>query len=322
MILADKIIQLRKRNGWSQEELAEKLNVSRQSVSKWESAGSIPDISKIIEMSRIFEVSTDYLLKDDSSEIVYEENFTEESIRVFSLEEAQDYMSLVKRMGNRFSFGVMLCILSPIALILLAGAAEGKLISLSEDAAGGIGVAILLVLIAIAVAIFIPSGMKLEQYRFIEKGEFQLGYGVEAVVREKKKNREHSLMASLVIGVSLCIVSTIPLILAGVSGAGDMVCIEFLSIMLVIISIGVQFLIRSGEEKKSYDQLLFEGEFQPQERERVKKHEKIGGIYWPIMVAIYLGWSFWTNDWHITWIVWPVAELLFAAITNAFSDGK
>ena len=121
MILADKIIQLRKRNGWSQEELAEKLNVSRQSVSKWESAGSIPDISKIIEMSRIFEVSTDYLLKDDSSEVVYEENFTEESIRVFSLEEAQDYMSLVKRMGNRISFGVMLCILSPITLILLIG---------------------------------------------------------------------------------------------------------------------------------------------------------------------------------------------------------
>ena len=65
MILADKIIQLRKKNGWSQEELAEKLNVTRQSVSKWESAQSIPDLQKILQLSQIFEVSTDYLLKDE-----------------------------------------------------------------------------------------------------------------------------------------------------------------------------------------------------------------------------------------------------------------
>lgn len=41
MILSEKIVQLRKKNGWSQEELAEKLNISRQSVSKWESGGSL-----------------------------------------------------------------------------------------------------------------------------------------------------------------------------------------------------------------------------------------------------------------------------------------
>lgn len=322
MILADKIIQLRKKNGWSQEELAEKLNVSRQSVSKWESAGSIPDISKILEMSRIFEVSTDYLLKDDSREEIYEESYEEESIRVLPLEEAQTYMSLVKRLGSKISFGVMLCILSPITLLLLAGAAEGKLISLSEDAAGGIGVGVLLVLIAIAVAIFIPCGIKMESYRFIETGDFKLGYGVEAVVRDKKKIREHSLVVSQIIGVCLCIISVIPLVLAGVSGASDMVCIIFLSLMLLIISIGVQFLIRSAEEKKSYDQLLFEGEFHPEERKKVKKHDKIGGIYWPIIVAIYFGWSFLTNDWKITWVVWPIAGLLFAAISNAFSDEK
>ena len=65
MILADKIIDLRKKAGWSQEELAQQLGVSRQSVSKWEGAQSIPDIDKILQMSRIFGVSTDYLLKDE-----------------------------------------------------------------------------------------------------------------------------------------------------------------------------------------------------------------------------------------------------------------
>lgn len=65
MILADKIILLRKRKGWSQEELAEQLSVTRQSVSKWEGAQSVPDIQKIIQMSEIFGVTTDYLLKEE-----------------------------------------------------------------------------------------------------------------------------------------------------------------------------------------------------------------------------------------------------------------
>ena len=64
MILADKIIDLRKKAGWSQDELASKLNVTRQSVSKWEGAQSIPDMERIVRMSRLFGVTTDYLLKD------------------------------------------------------------------------------------------------------------------------------------------------------------------------------------------------------------------------------------------------------------------
>ena len=62
MILAEKIAFLRKQNEWSQEQLAERLAISRQSVSKWESGASIPDIDKILILSRLFEVSTDYLL--------------------------------------------------------------------------------------------------------------------------------------------------------------------------------------------------------------------------------------------------------------------
>ena len=65
MILAEKIMSLRKRLGWSQEELANRLGVSRQSVSKWESAAAVPDVGKITQMSDLFGVSTDYLLKDD-----------------------------------------------------------------------------------------------------------------------------------------------------------------------------------------------------------------------------------------------------------------
>ena len=65
MIFADKIIELRKKAGWSQEELAVQLGVTRQSVSKWEGAQSVPDLEKIVQMSHLFGVTTDYLLKDE-----------------------------------------------------------------------------------------------------------------------------------------------------------------------------------------------------------------------------------------------------------------
>ena len=76
MILADKITALRKKASWSQEELAEQLGVTRQSVSKWEGAQAVPDMDKVVQMSRLFGVTTDFLLKDELSE---EEDYTREN---------------------------------------------------------------------------------------------------------------------------------------------------------------------------------------------------------------------------------------------------
>ena len=66
MKLADKLFELRKEKGWSQEKLAEQINVSRQSISKWESGQALPELEKIVELSKIFQVTTDYLLLEDS----------------------------------------------------------------------------------------------------------------------------------------------------------------------------------------------------------------------------------------------------------------
>lgn len=95
MILADKIIRLRRKNGWSQEELAEKMNVSRQAVSKWESAQTVPDLEKILMLGALFGVTTDYLLKDE----LESEEFTsgeDSAIRRLTLAEANEYLALRK----------------------------------------------------------------------------------------------------------------------------------------------------------------------------------------------------------------------------------
>ena len=65
MKLSDKIIRLRKSNGMSQEELADKLGVSRQAISRWEMGTAMPDATNILQLSRLFQVTTDYLLNDE-----------------------------------------------------------------------------------------------------------------------------------------------------------------------------------------------------------------------------------------------------------------
>ena len=123
MILADKIAELRKKNGWSQEELAGQLGVSRQSVSKWESASSIPDLDKILKMSEIFGVSTDYLLKDSDEpeeEILTHavpdttsDSVNDCDLRTVSLEEANTFMDIVRDMAAKVAAGVSICIPDP-----------------------------------------------------------------------------------------------------------------------------------------------------------------------------------------------------------------
>lgn len=315
MILADKILTLRKGSGWSQEELAEKLNVSRQSISKWESAASIPDINKILELAKVFGVSTDYLLKDEieqaDSADVYD---TQGAVKV-TLREAGDFLDSRPVYGRRIGLGVMLCILSPVMLIFLAGLSANTSGKLTESTASGIGLATLLVMIAVAVAVFIASSLKVKQFAYFSESDIELEYGVSGILREKWTafNNKHAVYT--VTGVILCILCPLPLIIAGILGASGIICIALTCLLLTIVSIAVYMFIYSGIIKGGYDLLLKEGDYNPREKERNKTTEKFGGFYWPVIVAIYLAYSFITNRWDISWVIWPVAALLFVGIS-------
>ena len=67
MNIGERIYELRRKNSMSQDDLAEKMNVSRQSISKWESSQSVPEVERIVQLSNIFNVSTDWILKGENS---------------------------------------------------------------------------------------------------------------------------------------------------------------------------------------------------------------------------------------------------------------
>ena len=179
MILADKIIALRKKAGWSQEELAQQLNVSRQSVSKWEGAQSVPDLERILQMSHLFGVSTDYLLKDElaAPDTALLPDSGDSPLRRVTMEEASAYLDLSRRNAPWLALGVALCIFSPIVLLMLGGLSEAPDARLTENAAGGIGIVILLLMVAAAVALFIACDAKMEPFHFLEKEPFETEIG-------------------------------------------------------------------------------------------------------------------------------------------------
>lgn len=306
MIFADKIIEERKKNGWSQEELASKLGVSRQAVSKWESAGSIPDLKRILQMSELFGVTTDYLLKDEIEEEPLNEYVETKTIKV-SMEEANQYLDMKSKGSRIVANATSLCILSSVPLIVLGTMTEDHILI-------GFSLVLLLVLVAIAVYLFVNYGLRESHMQHLEKEIFETEYGVSGMVRERRDKYEPTFTRNIAIGVVLCILSVIPTIMAGVMEVEDYMSGISVGLLLIIVSIGVNILIRAGMIKSSYDTLLQEGEYTIEEKHLKKKTDAFSGAYWCLMVAIYLGWSFWTNNWKFTWIIWPVAGVLYAAV--------
>ena len=313
MILADKIIRLRKKKGWSQEELADKMNVSRQAVSKWEAAQTTPDLEKILQLGNLFGVTTDYLLKDELVDEEFVEGVEETPIRKISLAEANDYLEQRKNASVQIAIATLLCIISPILIFLLLAFSECTSIPITENLAVGIGMVALFSLVTIAVVIYIRVGFKNAPYEFLEKEPFETEYGVTGLAREKQKTYRNTYIKYNIFGTCACILSPVPLICAALSGKGLLVMI-MLCVTLLTVAIGVMFFIVAGVRWASMQKLLKEGEFSEKGKQKNKIIEAIGTVYWLLATAIYLGWSFLTSNWHITWVIWPIAGVLFAVV--------
>ena len=153
MGLSERVTALRKQAGWSQEELAQRLDVSRQAVSKWESGQAMPDLDRVVRMSEMFGVSTDSLLKDTPEP----DRSVHEAARAVTMEEAEAFLSIKETMADRIAWAVFACVLAPIPLLMLSALAEAG--RLSENVAGAVGIAALLLLAAGAVAVFMSCGI-------------------------------------------------------------------------------------------------------------------------------------------------------------------
>ena len=318
MILADKIISLRKKSGWSQEELAQQLGVTRQSVSKWEGAQSVPDMDKILQMSRLFGVSTDFLLKDEIEETEKITAGEDSTLKKVSMKEASDYIELRRAAAPKIALATFLCIFSPIALILLAGLSELPGFPMSENLAAGIGLCILIIIVAAAVSIFLSCSAKVRDYRFLEEEPFETEYGVSGMVKEKKKNFSETYSRFNAIGTLLCILSVLPLFIAFCFKATDISYIVGVCLLLILAGVGVYFFVLGGVRQSSFNKLLEEEDYTRDKKSTGKLRGAITICYWLIVTAIFLVFTYGPRgnaQLKSGWIIWAVAGVIYGGLS-------
>lgn len=317
MLLADKIVTLRKRAGWSQEELAAQLGVSRQSVSKWEGAQSVPDMQKVVQMSRLFGVTTDYLLKEELGEPEPAQSEPDAPLRCVTMEQAADYLALRRAAAPKLALATLLCVLSPVALLLLAALSDRPGAAISENAAAGIGLCVLLVLVAAAVAVFITCAAQVKAYAFLETEPFETAYGVTGMVRERRAAFAPRHTRGKVVGTVLCILSAVPLFIAVCLNGPDLLYVAAVCLLLVLAGVGSALFVYGGVYQAAMDRLLEEGDYVRPRKRQNGVVGAISSIYWLTVTAAYLLWTFgpwWDAQPQDTWILWAVAGVLYGAV--------
>ena len=212
MKLGQKIAGLRKKSSLSQEALAEKMNVSRQAVSKWESNQSIPDIEKIVDLSELFGVTTDYLLKNGTPSFELPGKSSEEKIEkalpAITDQEIDQYLEVAKKAAHFESLSIALFFLAIASFCLFS-----TLVFISHNIFGTVAYIAPIIIIAIALGYFIHAKLMMHEFKSITQNKFALTSTQNDLIDSSAHEFRNKNNRRIVIGVVLCILAIIPLIL-------------------------------------------------------------------------------------------------------------
>lgn len=298
----------------------------------------------IAEFGNLDELAEDLGLKtvlhtSDTSKINASQTTTNEPKRTFvPLSVAMEYVSAMKIHNIRIAFGVLLCIYSPIAFLILGTLSEENVIPFNENTSAIFGSIILFVLIGIAVAIFISSGTKLEAYDYLKKQPLDVDKTALDYIKDLHQKTAASSTNRVIVGVILCIVSVLPPMVLGSWEDIELSFKHYIPVLrfghsnseilgaiggsftLIIVGIAVCLFITSGTIKECYKVLTQDIEITKHHISQEKNPvlETIMSIFWSIVLIIYLVSSFYTEAWHVSWIIWPVAGILSGVVTSIF----
>lgn len=273
----------------------------------------------ISEFGNIEELTRELGIEDKSTE----NNTVIEPIRKVSIKEGKEFIDEQRFLSVRIAIAVVMCILSPVILLVLGGISEDqKWLMINEGFAMTVGCIVMFLLVAPAVGLFIVYGMKLEKYKYLHEEVFVLEDGAKAVFESMKKEETSIFGTRIAVGVILCILSVIPILVIGFmfEGIGSLEGLS-VGVLLIIVAVAVYIFITAGMPYSGYDVLLQKGDYDIKKKDN-KTFEGISTIYWCLIVAIYLAYSFITSDWGRSWIVWPVAGVIFGAIAALYNITK
>ncbi len=325
MTFSEKISALRKQKGWSQEELAEKLMVTRQAVSKWESAQSMPDLDKLVQLSEALGVSTDYLLKDEQAQSAPVPAAAEQTVkpRHVTQEEARRYLQLQTAAIPKTTLGVALCVWSPIALIGLPVLRSTLNWGFPEEICSGIGLCVLLVMVAAGVALLLTASGKLREFEYLEREPIETDNGAREQALHMQREMASFCTRQNTIGVVLCILSVLPLFaLMCVPGVPDGYYSLAVCALLLLVGIACLLLVRTGSMRGAVDKLLEQGDYTRENKAKSRFVGAVSAAYWLVVTAAFLFYTFGPNgngQPQYSWFIWAIAGVLYGALMAALS---
>lgn len=226
--------------------------------------------------------------------------------------EVDQFLVHKKGFARRIAFGVLLLIISPTVLIA-TGTFFGDDITEKMSLPGLI---FLFFAIAVAVGLFVISGVADEKHEALEHRVALLNDSKRREINDIYERERMPFATTIAVGIGLILAGVVLVIVASVLGQTERWAGLGVIALLICVAIAVYMFINSGIRRGSLEQLLNTGSYTPDKRRADSLSEKIAGPYWMIVVAAYLAWSFSTNNWQITWIIWPISGVLFAIVNS------
>lgn len=241
-------------------------------------------------------------------------------IPVISYEEARNYIEDSRDTAPKTALGVFLCILSPVTLLLLIGLQELIFTNVKEEILIAAGIVVLIGLVAAGVSFFIRLSSKLEKYNYLKLNPFELDYRTEQMVRGILAQDEPTYKSAVSISVVSYILSALPVIIVPLIFEADGWSVIGVVVTLIIVAFSTYNIISKSSVHEACKVLLQQEEYSVKNKTN-KTIQAVTTAYWCVIVAIYLGYSFVTFNWAMSWIIWPVAGVLFGAV-KAIIDGR
>lgn len=295
MEFGQKLRTIRKENGMSQEDLAEQLGVSRQAVSKWESEQGFPETEKLLQISTLFSVSLDYLLKEDCATAP-----AREDPGFYASREMVEGFLLSKRQGAlRIAIGVAIIILS-IVFVFLPGENRGNILFLLGAAIG--------------VVVIVSQGFRPKRYTEIENQPLLFDSSFIREFRNAYAARRKRYGYLIIAGIVLVLISFIlTMVFDGSPEASE----ERAMALFPIFWAAATFLfIIAGSALNAEGIIANNGEHQ-KEMENDKRNGWIWGSIMPLATVAFLALGLIWNAWHPGWLVFPVAAMICTGIAGS-----
>ncbi|RXZ82474.1 XRE family transcriptional regulator [Paenibacillaceae bacterium] len=238
MSFSEKLLQLRKEKGYSQEALAEKLCTTRQAVSKWENGQGFPETEKLLMIGNLFEVSIDYLLKDTEAKAV-----SDERGYYVSQEMAEGYLSYQQKLSNRIAAGMCLLILACLPYVMFRQ--EPVVYSF------------LIILLAAAGIIVLASAILKdeERYHVLDKEALMLDQGYVKQLTERLSRLKRKYAAVIIVGVGMVAIGGMAFLLEK-KGIAEGALVPYYPVCVVLLAMGAYIIIRTFALLASYDLLI------------------------------------------------------------------